>query len=220
MMPIEFAATSVETVADLVSRLGGIPLDRIRLRPSPGTALESDVLRIEAEENRLCELVDGVLVEKPMGYRESLLAIFLATALNEFVRPRNLGLVTGADGMIRLFAGLVRIPDVAFTSWDRLPGGKVPDQPIPELAPDLAIEVLSRSNTASEMDRKLHEYFSSGVRLVWVIDPDERSGTVYTASNQSNRYFEGDQLSGSDVLPGFSVLLSDLFAELDRQQNR
>ena len=133
-----------------MERLGGVPPHRIRFRPSPGTAVEQDVL--DAGNNGLfCELVDGVLVEKAMGYSESVLAVFMAEMLNAFVRPRNLGLVTGEQGTIRLFAGLVRIPDVAFTSWDRLPNGRVPVEPIPELAPDLAVEVLSRNNTSGEM---------------------------------------------------------------------
>ncbi len=216
-MSIELATSPIDTVAELVERLGGIPLERIRLRPSPGTACEADVLRVEADENRLCELVDGVLVEKPMGYRESLLAVLLATLLNQFVRPRNLGLVTGADGMIRLFPGLVRIPDVAFASWDRLPGGKVPEQAIPDLAPDLAIEILSRSNTRQEMERKLTEYFAAGVRLVWIVDPEERSATVYTSPDESSKLSERDTLSGAEVLPEFTLLLADLFADLDRQ---
>ena len=74
--------------------------------------------------------------------------------------------------MVWLFRGLVRIPDVAFTSWERLPGRRVPPEPIPELAPDLAVEVLSQSNTEAEMTRKRGEYFAAGVRLVWLVDPD------------------------------------------------
>ena len=89
-----------------------------------------------------------------MGCRESILAGVLIEVLRQFVVPRNLGLVSGADGSVRLFPGLVRIPDVAFASWDRFPGRKIPDEPIPSLAPDLAVEVLSDSNTPAEMDRK------------------------------------------------------------------
>ena len=90
----------IDTLADLLERLGGIAPDRVRFRPPPGTATEQDVIEIERRENRLCELVDGVLVEKPMRYRESLLAGALLAFLREFVVPRNLGLVTGADGLM------------------------------------------------------------------------------------------------------------------------
>jgi Uma2 family endonuclease len=207
---------STETLADLVDRLGGIPLDRIRYHPFPGTATDQDVIRIEEQENRLCELVEGVLVEKPMGLRESLLAMAIGQRLREFVTPPNLGLVSGADGMMRLFAGLVRIPDVAFIAWDSVPGRRVPDEPIPELAPDLAVEVLSRTNTAREMARKLNEYFDAGVKLVWIVDPDRRVVTAYTSPSESTRLTEAQTLDCGSLLPGFRLVLHDLFAELDR----
>ena len=104
------ALPTVTTLADLVERLGNVPLDRIWCHPPPGTATVEDVTRIEARENRLCELVEGVLVEKPMGFRESLLAMAFGALLREFVLRGNLGIVTGSDGMLQLFDGLVRIP--------------------------------------------------------------------------------------------------------------
>src|SRR3974377_617292 len=95
-----------DNYGELLQRLGDIPLERLRFRPSPGTATEADVLAaLEAPRKRICELIDGVLVEKAMGYRESLLASLLIELLNGFVRPRNLGLVTAPDGTIRLWAG-------------------------------------------------------------------------------------------------------------------
>ncbi len=96
-------AASTETLGDLLKRLGDISPDRVRLHPAPGNATEADVIAIEARENRLFELIDGVLVEKCMGYWESYLAVRIATFLNNWVMPRNLGVVTGADGMVRLF---------------------------------------------------------------------------------------------------------------------
>ena len=145
-------ADAIDNLAELVERLGDIPLERIRFHPPPGTATEADVLAaLEAPRKRICELIDGVLVEKAMGYSESLLAVYLIVQLDAFVRPRNLGLVTAPDRTMRLWAGRVRIPDIAFTSWDRIPGRRRPVQPIPDLAPDLAVEVLSRSNTPAEM---------------------------------------------------------------------
>jgi Uma2 family endonuclease len=213
------AQTPVGTLAELVERLGGVPLERIRFFPYPGTATEEDVVRIEQQENRLCELVAGVLVEKPMGFRESLLAVAIASALREFVTSSNLGLVTGEGGMMRLFAGLVRIPDVAFVSWNRLPDRAVPDNPIPQLAPNLAIEVLSRWNTAAEMRTKRLEYFEAGVDLVWIVDPDQRRVTVYSAPEPGRSYGAGDTLDGAPVLPGFTLDLKQLFAELDRCPN-
>ena len=208
-------AAPIETLADLMKRLGGIPLNRVRFHPPPGTAVEKDVL----ESDRIgvmCELVDGVLVEKVMSYRESVMAIFLSKMLDNFVRPANLGLVTGDQGTVRLFAGLVRIPDVAFTSWDRLPGRRVPKKPIPDLAPDLAVEVLSEGNTKAEMKRKRHDYFRAGVRLVWLADPKTRTVDVYTSEKKFTRLTEADVLDGGAVLPGFQLSVSEWFAELDR----
>jgi Uma2 family endonuclease len=205
------------TVAELLHRLGDIPPERVRMRPLPGTATEADILEVDRTEDRLCELVEGVLVEKAMGIHESFLATLLIEVLNQFVRPRNLGMVSAPDGPMRLFAGLVRIPDVGFASWDRFPGRRIPTDPIPDLVPDLAVEVLSRSNTPREMARKRREYFAAGVLLVWEVDPDTRTVNVYTGPNQFTTLGETDTLDGGTVLPGFTLSLHDLFGELDRQ---
>jgi Uma2 family endonuclease len=207
------------TLDELLHQLGDIPASRVRVSPAPGQATVQDVIDIHDKERRLCELVDGTLVEKPVGYRESVIAIALAGFLRAFVIPRNLGVVTGESGMIKLFAALVRIPDVAFASWSRLPGGKVPIEPVPRLAPDLTVEVLSASNTPAEINRKRGEYFDAGVRLVWIIDIEKRTVSVYTAPDFPVALTELDTLDGGAVLPGFSLKLSELFAELDRQSN-
>ena len=203
------------TAADLGERFGKMPLWRIRLNPFPAT--EEDVLNIHAKEGRWCELFDGVLVEKTMGYRESLLAVALAAYLRAFVQPRRLGKVAGADGTIRLFPGMVRIPDVSFISWNSLPGRQLPREQIPTLAPDLAVEVLSPGNTAQEMERKRGEYFGHGVRLLWIVDPLARTITVYTDPATSVILRVGQTLDGGNVLPGFTLALADLFAELDEE---
>jgi Uma2 family endonuclease len=210
------ALPSINTLADLLKRLGDIPLDRIRFRPPLGTATVQDVIDIQRREGKLCELVEGVLLEKAVGYRESGLAIFLGGLLNAFVIPRNLGVVTGPDGTVELMADLVRIPDVAFTSWDRLPGRRRPDAPVPRLAPNLAVEVLSRSNTPGEMKVKRQDYFSAGVQLYWEIDPVARTVAVFTSVSDMQALGVGDTLDGGTVLPGFSLPVRDLFAELDR----
>ncbi len=200
------------TIADLLKRLGNIPASRVRLYPTPGTATEKDVTRVLDRENRPCELVEGTLVEKPVGYDESVIAGLILTSLNNFVRPRKLGIVTGPDGTIKLFAGLVRIPDVAFASWDRFPDRKRPGTPIPQLAPDLVVEVLSKSNTKLEMKRKLKEYFAAGVRLVWIVDPRQRTARVHATVDRSVLIKSGQSLDGGAVLPGFVLPLDELFA--------
>jgi Uma2 family endonuclease len=217
-MSAALSADPIDNLAELVERLGGIPLERIRFHPPPGTATEDDVIAaLEAPRKRLCELIDGVLVEKPMGYSESLLAALLIEVLNAFVRPRNLGLVTAPDGTMRLWAGRVRMPDVAFTSWDRMPGRRRPAKPIPDLAPDLAVEILSGSNTPAEMRLKRQDYFTAGAQLVWEVDPEARTVSVYTALEDPTVLTESDTLDGGAVLPGFALPLRDLFGELDRQ---
>src|SRR5262249_14451440 len=160
------------SAADLLEHLGGIPPHRIRIFPPPGTATEQDVTDIGASEGRLYELIDGVLVEKTMGYFESRLAMLLGHFIESFLEQHDLGIVVGLDGTVRLAPGMVRSPDVAFFSWNHFPNRQLPRESIPNLVPDLAVEVLSASNTRQEMDRKLHEYFATGVRLVWYVDPD------------------------------------------------
>ena len=151
-----------------------------------------------------------------MGFRESMIAVAIGASLRATVVAKNLGIVLGADGMMRLFPDTVRIPDVAFIAWERLPGGKIPTEAIPAVAPNLAIEVLSESNTPGEMKRKRADYFGSGVELVWEFDCDDRTVTVYTAPDTRAVLTEQDVLSGDRVLPDFQLRLAELFAELDR----
>jgi Uma2 family endonuclease len=209
-------ATAWRTIRDLVEQLGDIPLDRIRMNPPPGQATEDDVIAFARREKCYCVPVDGVLVEKTVGLQESLSAIALAGFLKAFVIPRNLGVISGADGMIRLSPGLVRGPDLAFASWDRFPDRRIPKEPIPTLAPDLVAEVLSVSDTAKEMKRKRGEDFSQGVPFVRDIDPRERKVTVYHPDATKSVLNENDRLDGGDVPPGFSLELRELVAEPDR----
>jgi Uma2 family endonuclease len=219
MSPAPITAEPVDNIAELLERLGNVSPERIRMRPSPGTATEADVLEaLEAPRKRICELIDGVLVEKAIGFTESLLGSYLIVLLGAFVRTRNLGLVTAPDGTIRLWAGRVRIPDVAFFSWDRMPGRRRPPEPIPTLAPDLAVEVLGIGNTPGEMLLKRQDYFRAGVRLAWEIDPRARTVGVYVSPETPAVVLTAvDTLDGGAVLPGFALPLADLFAELDRQ---
>lgn len=203
-------------VAELLHRLGDIPPERVRLQPTPGQATERDLLE---PNGRLCELVDGILVEKAMGYDESLLTMDLGAILASFAKRYRLGEVTGPDGTFRLMPGLVRIPDIAFTSRARLPRKSEPRQPMPDFAPDLAIEVLSRSNTKKEMKRKLEEYFDAGIRLVWIIDPKTRTALVYHSPRGPKKLDASQSLDGEDVLPGFTLPLAELFECLDRSRD-
>lgn len=202
------------TAADLVAHLGGIPLERIRMVPPPGTATEQDVTEADDHADRLCELIDGVLVEKTVGYKDSLVAMEVAYRLRRFLETHDLGIVLGEAGTLRIMPRQVRIPDVCFISWNRFPDRQLPPESIPDLVPDLAIEVLSKWNTEKEMARKLHDYFTAGVRLVWYIDPRTRSAKSYTAEEQVVEVAESQSLNGGDVLPGFELPLHELFAKI------
>lgn len=205
---------STDTIADLLQRLGDIPASRVRLHPFPGTATQQDVLDIDTHENRLFELVDGVLVEKAMGYWESHLASILTLELGIWNKSRNAGYITGEAGMMRVLPNQVHMPDVAFTTPARFPGGKPTPGPVPEISPDLAVEVISEGNTKREIERKRREYFKAGTLLVWVVDPPKRTVTVYTGSDDFKVLILGDELDGGTVLPGFSLSLKTLFAGL------
>src|SRR5262245_35076684 len=93
--------TQFPTIGDAQKRLGHIPDSRILALPAPGTATIQDLLDNSVTGGRLCELVDGILVEKTMGFREGFLAMWIGTLINDFLRNNNIGLVAGADGMIR-----------------------------------------------------------------------------------------------------------------------
>jgi Uma2 family endonuclease len=153
-----------------------------------------------------------MLVEKAVGFREGLLAALLARILGNFIDKCGLGIVLAPDATMRLFPGLVRMPDVSFFSWDRLPGGKVPEEAIPEVAPDLAVEIISKGHTRKEMERKVGEYFDSGVRLVWLVYPKKRAIDVYTSPRDKRLVREGETLDAGDVVPGFTLDLIEFFA--------
>jgi Uma2 family endonuclease len=201
------------TVQDVLHRFGPIPIGRIRQRPEPGTAIEEDVIAIRDREKRLYELVDGILVEKVMGWNEAYLALEIGAILRDFVKSHKLGVVVGADGMYRLNPDLVRIPDVSFLSRDRMPGRRLPQSAICPLIPNLAIEVLSTGNTKKEMTEKLDDCFRAGVELVWYVDPAKKSVRVYTGPDESRLVRESGTIDGGTVLPGFTMRLRALFAD-------
>lgn len=205
-------AGSSWTAVDLVDRFGAIPLARVRTCPPAGTATLEDMIRLQEQEDRRYELVDGTLVEKAVGFYEAYLATLLAGLLKTHVEARDLGIVVGADGAVEIAPNLVRIPDVAFFAWSSLPGGNIPRQPVPRIVPDLAIEVISAGNTREEMDRKLRDYFAAGCREVWYVEPSSRQLAVYNSPEAPTVLGETDQLRDEVVLPGLTISLSELFA--------
>lgn len=210
------SAKTSRTLSDVLQALGGIDAGRVRWHKL-GRATVADAIKINERKEGLVELVEGVLVEKAMGFPEGILAASIIEIMGVFVRAHNLGIVGGADTMMQLFPDLLRIPDVSFLSWERIKG-KIPTEAAPAIAPDLAIEVVSPGNTTKEMDRKCGEYFKSGALAVWMVYPKTRTVVVYSSHEQCVTLTENDAISGGIVLPGFSLEVRKLFGELDRTQ--
>src|SRR5436190_23924908 len=99
-------AVTFENAAELVQRLGNIPLERICFTPPPGTATERDLLNAMRRNDRLYELVDGTLVEKTMGLSESMIATLVSRKIGNFADEKDLGIPAGADDTVRLLKGL------------------------------------------------------------------------------------------------------------------
>lgn len=203
------------TLAELHRQLGEVPLDRIRLHPSPGTATETDLRKTGRP---LCELIDGVLVEKAMGDRESLLAFFLGRRIGNHVEAHDLGHLLGADGYIRIDHQQIRAPDVTFIPWANFPGEQLPEEAYWSVTPGLIVEVLSPGNTLAEIDRKLGEFFGIGCPLAWIIDPVSQTAKVYSSPSEFVMLTRTDGvLDGGTVLPGFSLPLAEVFAVITRK---
>ena len=202
------------TAADWWATMAGVPMERIVFKVPPGTATPGHVILVAQGMNKICELVHGTLVEKAMGTRESQMGVIVASMLLVFVRAKRLGVVTGEAGGYRILPDQVRYPDVAFVSNDRLTDGKLPNEAIATVVPDLAVEILSESNTRREMENKLRDYFTAGVRLVWYIDPLTRTVDVFTSPLDIQRLGEAGTLTGGNVLPGFEAKVADFYMPL------
>lgn len=198
------------TVADLVHELGDIPAHRVLLHPAPGTATEADLLQaIDGDNKVLCELVNGTLVEKPLDFQGSRLTCRIIHQLFKYVNKHDSGIITGAGGPYRMKTKNVRLPDVTYISWARFPTREEADNlKVCPVSPDLMVEILSESNTKKEIEKKQIEYFETGVRLVWIIDPRRRMVTVHRADGTHAVFDHKSKLSGEDVLPGFKLEIS------------
>ncbi len=171
-----------------------------------------DLLRLHSEGVR-GELIRGVFCETmPAGRIHGKVASIVISILMSFVRPRRLGQVIGTDAGILLQRDpyTVREPDVAFISAERLPL----DSDAPgyfDGVPDLVVEVVSPSDRHEHVHDKACMWILYGVRLVWVLNPEERTVNVHEPGSSTTRLTENDTLDGADVLPGFSCTVSELF---------
>lgn len=162
------------------------------------------------------EVVDGRIVElPPMGVYESEIAFLLAFALEQVAKAQKLGRVV-VELLFRLDPArkLKRRPDLAFVSAAKWPlGRRVPKGEAWDMVPDLAIEVVSESNTANEIGLKLADYFATGSKQVWVVYPELKQVYVYSSLTSVRILTQFDDLEGGDLIVGFRLPLSQLFED-------
>jgi len=168
------------------------------------------------DEGGRYELVNGEVVNiGNSGMEHGYIGMFLGGAIEIYVRSRKLGVTCDSSTAFTMKSGNRRSPDVSFVARDRLKGLKRLPKGYFRGAPDLAVEVISPSNTFEEIHNKLVEYFENGCRLAWVVHPDEQWVLVYRQPHPDRLVKVSDRLEGEDVIPDFSLPVADLFAELD-----
>ncbi len=173
---------------------------------------EDDLLRMPDDGYRY-ELIEGVLHRmSPGGLEHSDIGSEVLVRLRGFVGPRNLGLVVGADAgfWFGRDPDTVRAPDVAFVRAERLPP-REQWKGYSDVVPDLAVEVVSRSDRRSDVDAKIAFYLAAGVPLVWRFEPRPRQVLVYRQGRDPIVLGVGDVLDGEDVVPGFRLPVADVF---------
>ena len=165
-------------------------------------------------DDRRIELVEGEIVDMPLPnpIHAAVLAT-LSTKLNMFVTDSESGRVLVGDAPFVLKRDAegrdtLRGLDIAYISAERLPG-KLPRSPL-NLAPDLAVEIISPSNKAEDIEKKIEQLFDAGTTLIWIVYPELQHIAVHT-NDGTFKLKESDLLTGGDILPGFEVRVSDIF---------
>jgi Uma2 family endonuclease len=159
------------------------------------------------------ELVRGevVIVCRP-GFRHGLRQLRIGAILDHFGRTQQHGRAVVETGIVtERDPDTVRGPDVSYWSAARLPLDQNPEG-YPDVAPDLAVEILSPSNRLARIREKMRELFQRGVRMVWVVDPDDRTVVVYRSLDEGRLLHETATLDGEDVLPGFRCPVAEFFS--------
>ena len=209
------AVREYETLQDVIDAAGGVCAERILLTPKPGTATEDDVIAFDRLDLSY-ELVNGILLKKPMGNPEDRIAVRVGSLLWMFAYEHNLGVVGGAKAPLRLAPGLVRMPDCCFTPWESTED-EVEEDIFQFVAPALIVEVLSPHNPGNDADRvmKLGDYARAGVKLVWYIDSVRKEVDVYPGGRVKSKktFTVGEALSGGKVLPGFTLPVKTIFED-------
>jgi Uma2 family endonuclease len=205
------------TLAEVFTRLGNVPPHRVLSYPAPGTAWLGDLIDPGIISHRVVEHIDGILVEKMSDNRKFQITLRVMSGMFAAVETENTGAVLGPKCRVLLRHDLIRVPDVTFVRWDSVDDTDEIERPAKEwlsVTPHIVVEVLSESNTPREMQIKLAEYAAAGVKLVWYVDPDAKTVTVYPKGRERGKKVLGvaDTLDGGKVLPGFSLPVADLFA--------
>jgi Uma2 family endonuclease len=159
------------------------------------------------------DLVQGEVVETmPTGFRHGRLAFVFGKKLDNWAEEHNAGVVGVETGFILdRDPDVVRAPDVFFVRTERLPPGELPET-FADLAPDLAVEVISPSETANEIREKVQDYLAAGTALVIVIYPKTRELVAHTPDGLARTFRSGETFTAPDVLPEFSCAVAELFA--------
>jgi Uma2 family endonuclease len=176
--------------------------------------LTADELFMMPHGNFRYELVKGELIKmSPTGGKHGILTARITLALGQYVEANGLGETLGAETGFILTTNpdTVRAPDAAFVSRERIPPGDFPEKFWPG-APDLAVEVISPSDTLYEVEEKIEQYLEAGVKLVWIVNPKKRTVTIYQPNIEPQTLSEADTLDGREVVPGFQYSLARLFA--------
>ncbi len=220
-VPLQNMLHPFRTVSEFLHGLGDVPPDRVRVVPPIGRATLKDLITVnENKMEPICEWVDGTLVMKARGNYESWLTSIICGQFMEYLFERRLGILLGSSGVLRIQPDLGRSGTLMFVAWTSMPGGQLPprEDSVPELVPDLVLEIRFPSNTPREMERKRKEYFTAGVKHVWEIDPVSESARAYTGVESVREIPKGGTLEAEDVLPGFSLSLEQVFARANRSR--
>lgn len=177
--------------------------------PTPTLVSAEDLPRLSPPDKRT-ELVRGVMiVSEPPGFRHGVVATKLIVLLSGYANQRDLGLVLGEAGYkLETDPDTVRGPDVSFVRRERVPD-PLP-KGYPDIAPDLAVEVLSPNDRPGRALAKVADYLNAGSRLAWVVDPERRLARVYRADGTESLVSDDGALDGEDVIPGFTVRLAEV----------
>lgn len=175
------------------------------------TWLQAMLQGIEADGWR-CEIVGGTLSLLPLrSPAASRYASRLCVALGGWTEEQRLGETLPASGFVLQEEPLtLRAPDLAFVRTERLPVGE-DEAGFWHLAPDLAVEIISPSETAQSIEGKVQDYLTAGTRLVWLLFPALRVVVEHRPDGSARRYSDDQSLDGGDVVPGFTLPLAHLF---------